>query len=232
MFAQAACHRHAPGAKRIVRIEQLDAVEPDFGKGVESGEYQLAARALQHGARHVEGGAVFPVGQADPLQARFGRADIRIGNQAVGQQVGVHGARHRGRAPRHEVGMRRFTRVARQQVEAPAPVDDELVGWVGQGEACAKEKKQAGAQRAPAAAGRRDRVDPVVHGVILERRHPPRQSGGKGRYGLRTCSSGPYTPHGRRSCCCRSATWCRCPGTSATLPRWRSGPMRSGSAPA
>jgi hypothetical protein len=176
VLAQPAGYRHAPGAKRIVRIEQLDAVEPDFGKGVESGEHQLAARALQHRARHVEGGAVFPVGQANPLQTRFGHADIRIGNQAVGQQVGVHGARHGGRAPWDEVGMRIFTRVARQQVEAPAAVDDELVGWVGQGEACAKEKKQAspwqaGAQRAPAAAGRRDRVDPVVHGVILEKRH-------------------------------------------------------------
>jgi hypothetical protein len=64
-----------------------------------------------------------------------------------------------------------FACIARQQVEAPAAVDDELVGWVGQGKACAKEKKQAGAQRAPAAAGRRDRVDPVVHGVILEKRH-------------------------------------------------------------
>ncbi len=119
-FAQPALHRHAPGAEEVVRVQDLLAVEEDLGEGVEAFEHEVVARVVEHLARRRERRAVFPVGQADPLQARFGRADVGIRDQAMRQQVGVDGAGDARQAPGRGFRMRSRLRVAGDQAEFPA----------------------------------------------------------------------------------------------------------------
>jgi hypothetical protein len=138
--AQLALHGQAPGAEGVVGVEQFDAVQPDFGVGVQAFEYQVAARGLQCGARGVEARAVLPVGQAYPLQPGFGRAHVRVGNQPVREQVGMHRARHRRRAPWRRLGMRGQLRVAGHEAEGPALVDREPIGRSRHARPCGKGK--------------------------------------------------------------------------------------------
>jgi hypothetical protein len=89
---------------------------------------EVAACGLQRTARRIEARAVFPIGQADPLQAGFRVTDIRIGNQPVRVQVGMHRARHLGGTPGCRFSMRGQLRAAGRKPEGPALVDDKLAG--------------------------------------------------------------------------------------------------------
>jgi hypothetical protein len=125
--AQLALHRQAPGTEGVVGLDQLVAVQPDLGEGIEPFEHQVAAGGPQGMGRRVEARAVFPVRQADPLQAGLGRGHIRIGDELVREQVGMHRARHRGRAPGCRFRMRTALGIAGQETEGPALVDHDTL---------------------------------------------------------------------------------------------------------
>ncbi|KAG1386829.1 hypothetical protein G6F58_013130 [Rhizopus delemar] len=82
----------------IVCTQQRFAVEEDLRIGIEPIEAQLGIGLGKRRGIHVETGAVFPVGQADPLQLGLGCTDVGIADQRMGQQIGPdapHPARRR-----------------------------------------------------------------------------------------------------------------------------------------
>ena len=131
--AQPDLDRNAPGPEGVVGAQQLRAVQVDVGERVETVEDEVAARARERGGRRIEVRAVLPVGEAYPLQARFGRADIGVGDQVAGEQVGVHGAGHLRRVPRRRLWVRCGLRGVGQHTEGPALVDEHFARRGGDG---------------------------------------------------------------------------------------------------
>ena len=122
-FAQTPLHGNAPGTEGVVGVQHLLVVEEHLGERIQPLEHQFAARSSAHVPADLECGAVFPVRQADPLQARFRRTDIGVRNQAMGQQVGMHRAGHRGGTPcRPDAGRILVTRPGGYPPELPTLV--------------------------------------------------------------------------------------------------------------
>jgi hypothetical protein len=76
-------------------LAEDDAVEADPGDGVEPVEDQVDAVPVGRLVR--EGGPVDPVVAADPGEAALGVVDVRVADQAGGQQVAHDLAGHRRR---------------------------------------------------------------------------------------------------------------------------------------
>ena len=117
---QSPFHTRPPCAMRVVGAQQGRSVEFHLGEGVEAFEHQLGVRPGEGRGRDVERGPILPVGQADPLQLRLGRADVRIRDQPLRQQIGMHASGHLRWAPCGRFGMRCGLRTTGQQAEFPA----------------------------------------------------------------------------------------------------------------
>ena len=59
---------NAPAAKHVVRGQDRLVVDEHLGEGVEAVEDEIDMLVLQGRIGDLEGGAILPVGQADPLQ--------------------------------------------------------------------------------------------------------------------------------------------------------------------
>ena len=62
-------------------------------------EDQFDPVAGEQGGIHLEDSGVIPVHLVDPLHFPLVGAVIRVGDDAIGHQVGMDGARHGGRQP-------------------------------------------------------------------------------------------------------------------------------------
>jgi hypothetical protein len=88
----------AVAAMHVRRPAQFHPVELDRGHRVESGADQVDPVV---GAVVRERRLVHPVGPADPGEAGLVLVEERVGDEAGGEQVGVHTAGHGGRDGRH-----------------------------------------------------------------------------------------------------------------------------------
>jgi hypothetical protein len=86
--------REAVGAVLVDGACQLGAVEGDRGDGVEALEHEVVTVVAVGAPR--ERGAVLPVARADPGDLLLVAVEVGVGDEAGGEQVGVHEAGHRG----------------------------------------------------------------------------------------------------------------------------------------
>ena len=96
---------NSPPAEHVVRSEHLLVVEEDFGESVQPIKNEINMLVLECGRVNLEGGAVLPVGQPNPLQTRLVVAVKRIGDQVIGGEIGLHYARNLGSMPAADFGM-------------------------------------------------------------------------------------------------------------------------------
>jgi hypothetical protein len=86
----------AVGPVHVGGLADDDAVERHDGHGVEPGADQVDPVGGPVGVP-VERGLVDPVGAADPGQPGLVVVEVGVGDQAGGEQVGVHATRNAGR---------------------------------------------------------------------------------------------------------------------------------------
>ena len=90
---------HPPGAKHIISADQEFIVKKYVRVGVQPFKDQLQVRSLEHLRREVNGGLIFPIGLAYPLQLLFVVAIKRIIDQLVFEQVSMYATGNARRVP-------------------------------------------------------------------------------------------------------------------------------------
>lgn len=89
VLLQHGCNVDALGGEHVVRLENGLAVQHDGGKGIQTVKGQHGFGTLRDGVRGGEGGAVQPLGLADPLDVELVLADEGVGDDAVVDEVEV-----------------------------------------------------------------------------------------------------------------------------------------------
>ncbi len=97
--------RDSPVAEHVVGFQNFAVVQIDVGIGVEAREVEVDVTARESGGVDIELGAVFPVGETDPLQRFLVVAIEGIGNLLVAEEVHLNEAWDFSVAPLIDAGM-------------------------------------------------------------------------------------------------------------------------------
>src|SRR5580692_9608504 len=91
--------RDSPSAEHIVSMENRFIVQVNIGKRIQAIKHQIDMIVSEGGRVGLKCSLIFPVSQADPLQAEFVIAIERVRDEIIAQQVGMHYSRDLCRMP-------------------------------------------------------------------------------------------------------------------------------------